>query len=92
MARNGILKPQMSISAGYTRRVIDVRCQVPILFQRFSVPLADGTLVETYGMTADQTRGKRRLAQGDWRKRFAPAVPHRAGGPLVKWAKARHFK
>jgi len=75
-----------------TRRAIDVRCQVPILFQRASIALSDGERVETYLMTADQTRGKRRLSQGDWRKRFAPAVPHRAGGPLVKWAKERFSK
>ncbi|HWZ90080.1 MAG TPA: gamma-glutamylcyclotransferase family protein, partial [Polyangiaceae bacterium] len=72
-----------------TRRAIDIARQVPILFQRVTIRLADGTDAEAYVMAADPVRGKRRLGHGDWRKRFAPAVPHRAGGPLVAWAKAR---
>ncbi len=75
-----------------TRREIDVKRQVPILFQRATLRLADGTDAEAYVMAPDPVRGKRRLAHGDWRKRFAPAVPHRAGGPLVAWAKARFDK
>jgi gamma-glutamylcyclotransferase (GGCT)/AIG2-like uncharacterized protein YtfP len=75
-----------------TRREIDVKRQVPILFQRTTVRLADGSDAEAYVMAPDPVRGKRRLAHGDWRKRFAPAVPHRAGGPLVAWAKARFDK
>jgi gamma-glutamylcyclotransferase (GGCT)/AIG2-like uncharacterized protein YtfP len=75
-----------------TRRQIDIARQVPILFQRVTVRLADGTDAEAYVMAPDPVRGKRRLAHGDWRKRFAPAVPHRAGGPLVAWAKARFDK
>jgi len=62
---------------------------VPILFQRSSIRLADGALVEAYVMTAEQVRGKRRLAAGDWRKRFAPPVERRAGGAFVKWARTR---
>lgn len=75
-----------------TRREIDVKRQVPILFQRTTLRLADGSEAEAYVMAPDPVRGKRRLAHGDWRKRFAPAVPHRAGGPLVAWAKARFDK
>jgi len=75
-----------------TRRAIDIARQVPILFQRVTIRLADGTDAEAYVMAADPVRGKRRLGHGDWRKRFAPAVPHRAGGPLVAWAKARFDK
>ena len=75
-----------------TRRRIDVARQVPILFQRATIRLADGTEVETYLMSADQTRGKRRHAHGDWRKRFAPPVERRAGGPLVSWARGRFEK
>jgi gamma-glutamylcyclotransferase (GGCT)/AIG2-like uncharacterized protein YtfP len=75
-----------------TRRQIDVQRQVPILFQRNTIRLADGTAAEAYVMAADSVRGKRRLAHGDWRRRFAPAVPHRAGGPLVAWAKSRFDK
>jgi len=75
-----------------TRRAIDVARQVPILFQRETIVLADGSQVETYLMTADQVRGKRRLAHGDWRKRFAPAVAPRAGGAFVNWARTRNDK
>jgi len=46
----------------------------------------------TYLMTADQVRGKRRLAHGDWRKRFAPPVTRRAGGAFVDWARNRNGK
>jgi len=75
-----------------TRRAIDVARQVPILFQRVTIRLADGSDAETYMMQADPVRGKRRLAHGDWRKRFQPALPHRAGGPLVAWARSRFDK
>ena len=75
-----------------TRRQIDVSRQVPILFQRTKIRLADGSEAETYLMTADQVRGKRRLAHGDWRQRFAPAVERRAPGQLVSWARTRFDK
>jgi len=75
-----------------TRRKIDVSRQVPILFQRSKIRLADGSDAETYLMTADQVRGKRRLAHGDWRKRFAPAVDRQAPGQLVSWARNRFDK
>jgi gamma-glutamylcyclotransferase (GGCT)/AIG2-like uncharacterized protein YtfP len=75
-----------------TRRKIDVARQVPILFQRAKIRLADGTDAETYLMTTDQVRGKRRLAHGDWRKRFAPTVERGAPGQLVSWARNRFDK
>jgi len=75
-----------------TRRQIDVSRQVPILFQRTKIRLADGTDAETYSMTADQVRGKRRLAHGDWRKRFAPTLDRQAPGQLVSWARNRFDK
>ncbi len=75
-----------------TRRAIDVARQVPILFQRETIRLADGTDAETYLMTPDQVRGKRRLGHGDWRKRFAPPVERRAGGGFVKWTRTRFDK
>lgn len=68
---------------------IDVKKECPVLFQRISVDLDDGTRAETYAMREEQVRGKRRLADGDWQKRFAPRPrPHR-GGPLVQAARAR---
>jgi len=75
-----------------TRRKIDVSRQVPILFQRVKIRLADGREAETYLMSADQVRGKRRLAHGDWRKRFAPTVERGAPGQLVSWARNRFDK
>ena len=75
-----------------TRRRIDVSRQVPILFQRASIRLSDGSEAETYLMNADQVRGKRRLAHGDWRKRFAPTLERRAPGQLVSWARNRFDK
>lgn len=75
-----------------TRRRIDVARQVPILFQRETIRLSDGAEVETYLMTPDQVRGKRRLAHGDWSKRFAPKLERRAPGPLVSFARNRFEK
>jgi len=51
---------------------LDVKREVPVLFQRIFVALEDGTRAETYAMKDEQVRGKRRLADGDWRQRFAP--------------------
>lgn len=75
-----------------TRRQIDVSRQVPILFQRAKIRLADGSDAETYLMTTDQVRGKRRLAHGDWRKRFAPTLDRQTPGQLVSWARNRFEK
>lgn len=75
-----------------TRRRIDVVRQVPILFQRVPIRLADGNEVETYAMTADQVRGKRRLAHGDWRRRFQPTVGRLASGPMTAWMRTRFDK
>lgn len=75
-----------------TRRQLDVKRQVPVLFQRAPIRLADGTEAETYLMDPDQVRGKRRLAHGDWRKRFAPTLERRAPGPLVTWTRSRFDK
>lgn len=61
---------------------LDVARQCPILFQRILVRLEDGSMAEAYAMREEQVRGKRRLAHGDWRKRFAPrAVPEHARAP-----------
>lgn len=51
---------------------LDVKMECPVLFQRIEVRLEDGSQAETYAMRDEQVRGKRRLAQGDWRSRFAP--------------------
>ena len=61
---------------------LDVARQCPILFQRILVRLEDGSTAESYAMREEQVRGKRRLAHGDWRRRFAPrTVPEHARAP-----------
>jgi gamma-glutamylcyclotransferase (GGCT)/AIG2-like uncharacterized protein YtfP len=75
-----------------TRREIDVKRQVPILFQRAKIRLADGSDAETYLMNAEQVRGKRRLAHGDWRKRFAPTLSRNEPGQFVSWTRKRFDK
>jgi gamma-glutamylcyclotransferase (GGCT)/AIG2-like uncharacterized protein YtfP len=75
-----------------TRRQIDVSRQVPILFQRATIRLADGSDAETYLMTAEQVRGKRRLAHGDFRKRFAPTLERKGHGQFVGWTRTRFDK
>jgi gamma-glutamylcyclotransferase (GGCT)/AIG2-like uncharacterized protein YtfP len=68
---------------------LDVKWQVPILFQRATIRLEQGEEAEAYVMREDQVRGKRRLAQGDWKGRFAPKARMDKAGPLVRAARAR---
>ena len=56
------------------RFATDVKKECPVLFHRAQVELEDGTTAEAYLMREEQVRGKRRLAAGDWRQRFAPRV------------------
>jgi gamma-glutamylcyclotransferase (GGCT)/AIG2-like uncharacterized protein YtfP len=51
---------------------LDVKMECPVLFQRIEVRLENDSRAETYAMRDDQVRGKRRLAHGDWKRRFAP--------------------
>jgi gamma-glutamylcyclotransferase (GGCT)/AIG2-like uncharacterized protein YtfP len=71
---------------------IDRERQVPLLFERARVRLADGSDAEAYVMSPDKVRGRRRLRHGDWRRRFAPAVPRPAPSPFVTWARGRFSK
>jgi gamma-glutamylcyclotransferase (GGCT)/AIG2-like uncharacterized protein YtfP len=75
-----------------TRRVIDVERQVPLLFTRETIELADGTSADTYLLTSDQVRGRRRLAHGDWKKRFSGSASSLAGGDWVAWSRGRWSK
>lgn len=71
---------------------VDAMRQVPHLFQRHSVTLADETLAECHFMSFEQVRGKRRLSHGNWLERFAPrSSPHR-DGPFPRWARQRFDK
>ncbi|NUP11769.1 MAG: gamma-glutamylcyclotransferase [Polyangiaceae bacterium] len=69
-------------------RACDKRRDIPILFERKEIPLADGTRAHAYVLRHDQVRGLRRIKGGDWRQRFSVAKPE--GGALVQWAKNRY--
>ncbi len=69
-----------------TLLAIDVRKEVPRLFARERIELADGQIAETYTMRS--APGRRRLRNGDWRQRFGPHRKPEAG-PFVRWAKRR---
>lgn len=75
-----------------TRRAIDIERQVPLLFTREAIELADGTQADTYLLTTDQVRGRRRLAHGDWKKRFTRSISREAGGAWVAWSRGRWTK
>jgi gamma-glutamylcyclotransferase (GGCT)/AIG2-like uncharacterized protein YtfP len=49
---------------------VDVVKEHPALFQRRLVELTDGRQAHAYFMQAEQVRGRRRIASGDWKKRF----------------------
>jgi gamma-glutamylcyclotransferase (GGCT)/AIG2-like uncharacterized protein YtfP len=69
-------------------RDLDVFEQVPILFQRMRIPLADGSQVDAYAMSPDQVRGRRRIGHGDWRRRFVPSV-RTFESAFARWARSR---
>ncbi len=55
---------------------LDVLKEVPRLFDRARIALADGSTAEAYVMRLEQVVGMRRLRTGDWRARFsAPRLP-----------------
>lgn len=69
---------------------IDVHEEVPILYKRRRIALADGVEVESYVLDADQVRGRRRIRSGDWRARFrATPTPGLRDAPIVRWARNR---
>jgi gamma-glutamylaminecyclotransferase len=74
------------------RRVLDVELQVPLLFNRELIQLADGAGVDAYVLRMDQVRGRRRLAHGDWKQRFGRSVPRQAGGAWAAWSRDRWKK
>ncbi len=71
------------------RYTIDVRKECPVLFHRISVTLEDGSEAEAYAMLEDQVRGKRRIANGDWLRRFEPKPRIDHAGALTRWARKR---
>lgn len=65
-----------------TLRAIDVRKEVPVLFERSRIVTHDGVEAEAYTMPWDRVVGRKRLANGDWKQRFAPKPLQR---PRPKW-------
>jgi gamma-glutamylcyclotransferase (GGCT)/AIG2-like uncharacterized protein YtfP len=75
-----------------TRRGLDVEREVPILFSRETIQLADGAEADAYLLTSEQVRGRRRLAHGDWKQRFSRSISPNARGPWVEWSRGRWNK
>ena len=69
----------------------DTKRDHPNLFHRKDVRLADDSVAHCYFLHLNQTRGRRRVRDGDWRQRFAPRKRPEAG-PFVTWAKGRHSR
>src|SRR5262245_18590280 len=74
------------------RFAIDVRKECPVLFQRTTLELEGSGSAEVYVMNEEQVRGKRRIAGGDWRQRFAPKMRSDHGVPIVRYAKSRFIR
>lgn len=53
------------------RRRLDVLKEVPVLFQRTTITLDDGSHAEAYVMRENQVPGRRRLRVEDWKQRFS---------------------
>ncbi len=69
----------------------DVKREHPVLFQRRGVELSDGSVAHAYFLSHEQSRGRRRVRGGDWRKRFAPSRGDELSeaGPFVGWSRSR---
>jgi gamma-glutamylcyclotransferase (GGCT)/AIG2-like uncharacterized protein YtfP len=66
--------------------------QVPHRFYESAVVLENEVTAVTHFMRMEQVRGRRRLAHGNWRERFAPrSVPHR-DRVFAQWARQRNSK
>jgi gamma-glutamylaminecyclotransferase len=73
----------------HLRFKLDVHHQCPILFRRVTIELADGRSVETFAMDEEKVRGKRRLKNGSWRRRFEPRRSTVPPGPMTEYARKR---
>jgi gamma-glutamylcyclotransferase (GGCT)/AIG2-like uncharacterized protein YtfP len=69
---------------------LDVHEEVPVLFKRATIVLADGRAAEAYLLEADQVRGRRRIGSGDWRARFRrKPAPSARDSAFVRWSRTR---
>ncbi len=67
---------------------LDVKREVPLLFQRTLVRISNDADAHAYVMMPDQVRGRRRLHSADWRGRFTGhARP--IDSAFARWAKGR---
>jgi gamma-glutamylcyclotransferase (GGCT)/AIG2-like uncharacterized protein YtfP len=72
-----------------TLAAADLRMQVPLLFQRERITLADESEAETHVLRAEQVRGRRRIHSGDWLNPRGTRGGLRPAGPFVSWARKR---
>jgi gamma-glutamylaminecyclotransferase len=68
---------------------IDVKKELPVLFQRRTITLEGGELAEAYLMNLEQVRGRRRIHSGDWRERFSARRSGIPESPWAEWARSR---
>lgn len=67
----------------------DLKRDHPRLYVRDEIELEDGTNAWSYTFRNRQALGVHRIANGDYRNRFAPTEKPEPGA-WVKWAKSRH--
>ncbi|MBW2522895.1 MAG: gamma-glutamylcyclotransferase [Deltaproteobacteria bacterium] len=71
----------------------DLKREHPVLYQRRTVALDDGTEALAYFFSADQVRGCRRVRDGDWRRRFVvKPTADSARGPFTRWTRSRYSR
>jgi gamma-glutamylcyclotransferase (GGCT)/AIG2-like uncharacterized protein YtfP len=68
----------------------DKRRDHPNRYHREEILLADGQRAHAYLLHPEQARGRRRVKNGDWQKRFQSGRPE--PGAFVSWAKSRHSR
>jgi gamma-glutamylaminecyclotransferase len=83
------VRGELYLVALETLLAIDVAREVPVLFQRARVSLADATEADAYVMPRENVRGLRRVRCGDWLERFRPNVQHQPSA-WSGWARDRH--
>ena len=67
----------------------DVLRQHPVLYKRQRVELEGAQEAWAYFLGVEQTRGRRRIRDGDWKGRFKPKKKAEAG-PFVSWSRSRY--
>jgi gamma-glutamylcyclotransferase (GGCT)/AIG2-like uncharacterized protein YtfP len=72
-----------------TLAACDTKRDHPRLYHRDVIELDDGSEAHAYLFHADQVRGKRRVRDGIWRRRFAGRQREDAG-PFVSWSRSRY--